>query len=224
MPLCLSTGRRRSRQADHRRPLASPETGPNDSWWLAVGEAEPRAWRVRLPVVSSLPARCQLIDHMSRAWARGRGPTMKKTLLAAALLGTTLAAHAADQNDAATLDPVIVTATRTAITVDNALSSVTVITRADIERLQPRVAAGPAGRPAGRQPSSNAAASASRARCSCAAPIPPKPLVLVDGVRIGSATRRAGRAGADCRWSRSSASKSCAARAPACTVPTRSAA
>jgi vitamin B12 transporter len=62
---------------------------------------------------------------------------MKKTLLAAALLGGTLAAHAADQNDAAALSPVIVTATRTAITADEALSSVTVITRADIERLQP---------------------------------------------------------------------------------------
>jgi hypothetical protein len=34
-------------------PLASPETGPNDSWWLAVGEAEPRVWRFRLPVVPS---------------------------------------------------------------------------------------------------------------------------------------------------------------------------
>jgi vitamin B12 transporter len=62
---------------------------------------------------------------------------MKKTLLAAALLGGTLAAHAADQNNAAALSPVIVTATRTAITADEALSSVTVITRADIERLQP---------------------------------------------------------------------------------------
>ena len=62
---------------------------------------------------------------------------MKKTLLAAALLGCTTAAQAADQNDAAPLSPVIVTATRTAITADEVLSSVTVITRADIERLQP---------------------------------------------------------------------------------------
>lgn len=62
---------------------------------------------------------------------------MKKTLLAAALLSCTMAARAADQNEAAPLAPVIVTATRTAITVDDALSSVTVITRADIERLQP---------------------------------------------------------------------------------------
>jgi vitamin B12 transporter len=62
---------------------------------------------------------------------------MKKSLLAAALLGCTMAAHAADQNEASSMSPVIVTATRTAITADEALSSVTVITRADIERLQP---------------------------------------------------------------------------------------
>lgn len=62
---------------------------------------------------------------------------MKKSLLAAALLSCTMAAQATDQNDASALAPVIVTATRTAITADEALSSVTVITRADIERLQP---------------------------------------------------------------------------------------
>jgi vitamin B12 transporter len=62
---------------------------------------------------------------------------MKKSLLAAALLSCTMAAQAADQSDASTLSTVIVTATRTAITADEALSSVTVITRADIERLQP---------------------------------------------------------------------------------------
>ena len=62
---------------------------------------------------------------------------MKKTLLATALLSCAIAAHAADQNEASSLSPVIVTATRTAITADEALSSVSVITRADIERLQP---------------------------------------------------------------------------------------
>jgi vitamin B12 transporter len=74
---------------------------------------------------------------MSRARVRGRGTNMKKSLLAAALLGCTMTAQAADPNDATALAPVIVTATRTAITVDEALSSVSVITRADIERLQP---------------------------------------------------------------------------------------
>jgi vitamin B12 transporter len=68
---------------------------------------------------------------------------LKKTLLAVALLSCTMTAYAADQNDTTAqssttaFDPVIVTATRTPITVDDSLSSVTVITRADIERLQP---------------------------------------------------------------------------------------
>ena len=53
-----------------------------------------------------------------------------------------MAAHAADQGAAdasntSSLDPVIVTATRTPINIDESLSSVTVITHADIERLQP---------------------------------------------------------------------------------------
>ena len=62
---------------------------------------------------------------------------MKQSLPAAVLPSCTMAAQAADQGDANTLSPVIVIATRTAIAADEALSSVTVITRADIERLQP---------------------------------------------------------------------------------------
>ena len=62
---------------------------------------------------------------------------MKKTLLVAALCGCTFGANAADHDDAATLSQVVVTATRTAITEDDALASVSVITREDIERLQP---------------------------------------------------------------------------------------
>ncbi|MCX7513289.1 TonB-dependent vitamin B12 receptor [Frateuria sp. STR12] len=62
---------------------------------------------------------------------------MKKTLFAAALCGCSFVAAAADATDPAALSPVVVTATRTAITVDDALSSVSVITRADIDRLQP---------------------------------------------------------------------------------------
>lgn len=68
--------------------------------------------------------------------------TLKKTLLAVSLLSRIIAAHAADQDASAadhsntsSLDPVIVTATRTPIKVDESLSSVTVITRADIDRL-----------------------------------------------------------------------------------------
>ncbi|MBB3226710.1 vitamin B12 transporter [Luteibacter sp. Sphag1AF] len=63
---------------------------------------------------------------------------MKKTLLATALLSCIAVAHAADRNDADKLDPVVVTATRTAMPVDETLAPVTVITRQDIERLQPQ--------------------------------------------------------------------------------------
>lgn len=62
---------------------------------------------------------------------------MNRTLLAAALTCCFVSAHAADQRDTSALDPVVVTATRTPVTVDDALSAVDVITRADIERLQP---------------------------------------------------------------------------------------
>lgn len=62
---------------------------------------------------------------------------MKKTLIAAALCGCTFGAMAGTADGATELSPVVVTATRTAITVDDALSPVTVLTRADIERLQP---------------------------------------------------------------------------------------
>jgi vitamin B12 transporter len=72
---------------------------------------------------------------------------MKKALLTMALMSCTAVAYATDQ-DASTqstpaqtaadkLDPILVTATRTAIPVDQALASVTVITREDIDRLQP---------------------------------------------------------------------------------------
>jgi vitamin B12 transporter len=68
---------------------------------------------------------------------------MKKTLLASALLSCcALSAHAADQGpdqgQANRLDPVVVTATRTATPIDQTLAAVTVITREDIERLQPQ--------------------------------------------------------------------------------------
>ena len=64
---------------------------------------------------------------------------MNRTFLAAALVAALVStqANAAAADAGQSLDPVIVTATRTAITVDDALSSVTVITRQDIERLQP---------------------------------------------------------------------------------------
>ncbi|RDS81535.1 TonB-dependent receptor [Dyella psychrodurans] len=67
---------------------------------------------------------------------------MKKTSLTVALIGLGLTAQASYAQTAAsdqgnTLETVVVTATRTAVSENNALSSVTVITRDDIDRLQP---------------------------------------------------------------------------------------
>jgi len=60
------------------------------------------------------------------------------SLAAAVLLALAVpSAHAQSPDQDGTLAPVIVTATRTAITANDALSSVTVITRDDIDRLQP---------------------------------------------------------------------------------------
>lgn len=58
--------------------------------------------------------------------------TLKKSLLASLVLATISPVSAADE----TLNPVIVTATRTAQTVDDALAPVIVITREEIERSQ----------------------------------------------------------------------------------------
>jgi vitamin B12 transporter len=63
---------------------------------------------------------------------------MKKTLLATALLSCIATAHAADTTDTQQLAPVVVTATRSATPLDQTLAPVTVITREDIERLQPQ--------------------------------------------------------------------------------------
>jgi len=104
-----------------------------------------------------------------------------RTVLITSCLAAT-AAHAVES-----LDPIVVTATRTAQTVDETLSSVTVIERDEIERLQPRqftdvlrgragvsvADTGPFGKTSGvfmRGTNSN------------------HTLLLVDGVRMGSAT------------------------------------
>ncbi|MGS1121093.1 TonB-dependent vitamin B12 receptor [Rhodanobacter sp. UC4436_H3] len=67
---------------------------------------------------------------------------MKKTLLATLLLACATSAGAtgldpSGQDRATALEPVIVTATRTPVDIGDSLSSVSVISRADIERLQP---------------------------------------------------------------------------------------
>src|SRR6185312_7696045 len=42
-PLCDAREGAVRGERNHRPPLASPETGLDDSWWLAVGEAGPRS-------------------------------------------------------------------------------------------------------------------------------------------------------------------------------------
>ena len=61
-------------------------------------------------------------------------PSIRQSILAAALLSILAPAFAQDTSN---LDSVVVTATRTAQTQDQTLAAVTVIDRADIERLQP---------------------------------------------------------------------------------------
>ncbi|MEO7073451.1 MAG: TonB-dependent receptor plug domain-containing protein, partial [Rhodanobacter sp.] len=114
---------------------------------------------------------------------------MHKTLLAAALLGCTLtaqAAGAADQSRADDLSPLVVTATRTAITADAALASVSVITRADIERLQPlSVPDLLTGLPG--VSFANAGGYGQQTSLFLRGTNSAHTLVLIDGVRIGSA-------------------------------------
>ncbi|UXI66534.1 TonB-dependent vitamin B12 receptor [Tahibacter amnicola] len=113
---------------------------------------------------------------------------MKLNLLSAAVIALLALPHAAS---AATgdeeLDDVIVTATRTAVTVDDTLAPVNVITRADIERLQarslqdllrglPGVSVSNSGGP-GRNTSLFLRGTESD-----------HVLVLIDGIKVGSAT------------------------------------
>ena len=113
---------------------------------------------------------------------------LNKTALAAALLlslAATQASHAQSTEQNGSLEPVIVTATRTAITANQALSSVTVITREDIDRLQPVSVAdlltGLPGVSIGRSGGIGAQTSL-YLRGTNATHV----LVLIDGLRIGS--------------------------------------
>ncbi len=115
----------------------------------------------------------------------GRGRTTCKTLLAAALLSCTLTVNAAELDQADDLAPVLVTATRTAITADDALASVSVITRADIERLQPlSVPDLLAGLPG--VSFANAGGYGQQTSLFVRGTNSAHTLVLIDGVRIGS--------------------------------------
>ena len=98
----------------------------------------------------------------------------RNTLAAAVAVALTFSSTGAlaQSQDAEQLDQVVVTGTRTAVTVDDSLSAVEVIDRAEIERTQARSLSGPAARPRGHQPRQPGRRRASSPRCSCAAPNP----------------------------------------------------
>ena len=114
---------------------------------------------------------------------------MKRSTLSLAVLvaATPAIADEAPDTDTATLEPVQVTATRITQTVDEALASVTVIDRDEIERQQPRqfsdLLEGRAGvSVAGNGPFGKTTSIFMRGTSS------DHHLLLVDGVRMGSAT------------------------------------
>ena len=83
---------------------------------------------------------CVLRNCQCHPIVRGRTVLRRKTMkrFVAVLSSGHLLAFSFVAVAATTSDPVVVTATRTAATADDALASVTVITRQDIERLQAR--------------------------------------------------------------------------------------
>ncbi|WP_019021867.1 TonB-dependent receptor domain-containing protein [Thioalkalivibrio sp. ALE23] len=116
---------------------------------------------------------------------------MKRSILSAAIVAAVSPAVADEapgtDSDSATLEPVQVTATRLSQTVDEALASVTVIDREEIERLQPRqftdLVEGRAGvSVAGNGPFGKTSSVFLRGTNS------DHHLMLIDGVRMGSAT------------------------------------
>lgn len=119
---------------------------------------------------------------------------LKKTALAGALLSLGCAATASYAQTASTqgtngqdstLEPVVVTATRSAEAADNTLSSVTVITREDIDRLQPTSVAGLLTGLPGVTLSQTGGIGA-QTSLYLRGTNPTHVLVMIDGVRIGS--------------------------------------
>ncbi len=132
------------------------------------------------------------LRHLDRAGRRGQECCVKLHhhslgRCVAAALCCVSAAALADGAAPTTLDQIVVTATRTAQTEDATLAPVTVITRADIERLQPASLQDLLGDTPGMAISNQGGpgkVSAMFLRGTNANQV----LVLVDGIRVGSAT------------------------------------
>ncbi|GAB2573571.1 TonB-dependent receptor [Dyella jejuensis] len=120
--------------------------------------------------------------------------SLRRGALAAALLlglatqaaqAQAVSAGQASSSQSDTLDPVVVTATRTAVTADDTLTSVTVITRDDIDRLQPASVADLLTGLPGVSISQTGGIGA-QTSLYLRGTNPTHVLVLIDGVRIGS--------------------------------------
>ena len=109
---------------------------------------------------------------------------MKRKLIALAVLGLPAVGHAADDHE---LDTIIVTATRTARTADDSLASVSVITRQDIERSQAQSVQDLLRGVPGVSIANNGGAGKSTS-LFLRGTESDHVLVLIDGVRAGSAT------------------------------------
>ncbi|WP_233171761.1 TonB-dependent vitamin B12 receptor [Dyella sp. ASV21] len=109
---------------------------------------------------------------------------VRRAVLASALLSVLTPAFADSATD---LDSVVVTATRTAQTQDQTLSAVTVIDRADIERLQPSSLADLLRGTPGLQLANNGGPGKSTS-VFLRGTESDHVLVLIDGIKIGSAT------------------------------------
>src|SRR3979490_1339054 len=189
MPLRFGVGRRPGRIV----PLTSPENDPRRRGTCCGGQhrcGAAGAPALRILCIASHPPR-RSVRHMHGGCMEG-GMAFLRTLRAASqvcvvgALATFLLASAAAQaqGDAAT---VVVTATRTSQSIDDALTSVTVITRADIQARQAASVQELLTGEAGVQISNNGGlgkATALFLRGTEADQV----LVLVDGVKLTSAT------------------------------------
>src|SRR5688572_2956200 len=130
----------------------------------------------------------ELLPMQCRASTRSLFHAPRRTLLAAGLLCAIAPSFAADATAQATeLDNVVVTATRTAQTQDATLAAVDVITRADIDRLQP-VSLPELLRGSPGLAISNSGGAGKASSVFLRGTESDHVLVLIDGVRIGSAT------------------------------------
>ena len=177
------------------RPLASPETGLGRTHWLRCGghcggDAGAAARSARSSfLLPRLPCRPQRARACALEKHRCSSAIPCRIAVALALpLSPPLAPCTTAQRPPPTSTRSSSPRTRTAITVDESLAAVEVIDR-DADRTQPGAfAAGTAARPRRHQPRSTRAALGKLTTLFLRGTESDHALVLVDGVRVGSAT------------------------------------